>query len=92
MQRLIEKDWQASLDSEEAAKEEKKIQKIIDKHKNESEDERAKRKEKEEKEREDDRKFTHEVGDAYNFRHGQWHRIFSRSGCVGHRRGTAPRL
>jgi hypothetical protein len=67
VQRLIEKDGKP-LDSEEAAKEEKKIQKIIDKHKNESEDERAKRKEKEEKEREDDRKFTHEVADAYNFR------------------------
>jgi hypothetical protein len=67
VERLIEKDGKP-LDSEEAAKEEKKIQKVIDKHKNESEDELAKRKEKEEKEREEDRKFTHEVADAYNFR------------------------
>ena len=67
VQRLMDKDGKP-LDSEDAAKEEKKIQKIIDKRKNESAEERAKREEKEEKEREDGRRFTHEVADAYNFR------------------------
>ena len=56
------------LSPEEAKKEDDKIQKIIDKRKNESEDERRKRGEKQEKQREDDRKFVLEVADAFNFR------------------------
>jgi hypothetical protein len=67
VRRLIEKD-DKPLDSKEAAKEEEKVQKIIDKRKNESEDDRRKREEKEEKEREDDRKFVREVADAYDFK------------------------
>jgi ribosomal protein L17 len=67
VQRLIEKDDRA-LDTEDSAKEEKKVQKIIDKRKNESEDARRKRQQKEEKDREEARKFVHEVADAYNFR------------------------
>ncbi|HET6181589.1 MAG TPA: hypothetical protein VFE61_32020 [Candidatus Sulfotelmatobacter sp.] len=67
VQRLIEKQDKA-LDSKEAAKEEEKIQKIIDKRKNESEEDRRKREAKQEKEREDGRKFVHEVADAYNFK------------------------
>jgi hypothetical protein len=66
VQRLIEKD-DKPLEAKEAAKEEEKIQKIVDKRKNESEDARRKRKQKEEKEREDGRKFVLEVADAYNF-------------------------
>jgi hypothetical protein len=66
VQRLIEKDDKA-LDKKDAAKEEEKIQKIVDKRKNESEDERRKREQKEEKDREQDRKFVREVADAYNF-------------------------
>jgi len=66
-QRLIEKDDKA-LSSKDAAKEEEKIQKIIDKRKNESEDAHRKREQKEEKEREEGRKFVREVADAYNFR------------------------
>jgi len=66
VQRLIEKE-EKPLDAKEAAKEEEKIQKIIDKRKNESEDDRRKREEKQEKEREDGRKFVREVADAYNF-------------------------
>jgi hypothetical protein len=66
VQRLIEKDDKA-LDQKDAAKEEEKIQKIIDKRKNESEADRKKREEKEEKAREEDRKFVREVADAYNF-------------------------
>jgi hypothetical protein len=67
VERLIEKD-DKPLDAKEAAKEEEKIQKIMDKRKNESEADRKKREEKEEKEREDDRKFVREVADAYNFK------------------------
>jgi hypothetical protein len=67
VQRLIAKD-DKPLDSKDAAKEEEKIQKIIDKRKNESEQDRRKREEKEEKEREDGRKVVNEVADAYNFK------------------------
>jgi hypothetical protein len=67
VERLIAKD-DKPLNEKDAAKEEEKIQKIIDKRKNESEDERRKREEKEEKQREDDRKFTKEVADAYDFK------------------------
>lgn len=66
VQRLIEKD-DKPLDSEEAAKEEKKIQKIVDKRKDESDEARRKREQKEVKDREDGRKFVLEVADAYNF-------------------------
>jgi hypothetical protein len=67
VQRLIEKD-DKPLDAKDAAKEEEKIQKIIDKRKNESEEDRKKREEKEEKEVEDGRKFVREIADAYNFK------------------------
>jgi hypothetical protein len=67
VQRLIAKD-DKPLDAKEAAKEEEKIQKIIDKRKNESEDARRKREQKAEKEREDGRKFVREVADAYDFK------------------------
>ena len=56
VQRLIEKD-DKPLNSKEAAKEEEKIQKVIDKRKNESEEDRKKREEREQKDREEDRKF-----------------------------------
>ncbi len=67
VQRLIEKD-DTPLNAKEAAKEEEKIQKIIDKRKNESDEDRKKREEKEVKEREDGRRFVREVADAYNFK------------------------
>lgn len=67
LQRLIQKD-DKPLDAKEAAKEEEKIQKIIDKRKNESDEDRKKREEKEVKEREDGRKFVREVADAYDFK------------------------
>ena len=66
VQRLTAKD-DKPLDAKEAAKEEEKIQKIIDKRKNESDGERKKREEKEEKDREESRKFVHDVADAYTF-------------------------
>src|SRR5271166_1241516 len=66
VQRLIEKD-DKPLDAKDSDKEEEKIQKIIDKRKNEPEGDRKKREEKEEKDRAEDRKFVLEVADAYNF-------------------------
>ncbi|MFY9744434.1 MAG: hypothetical protein WA252_07360 [Candidatus Sulfotelmatobacter sp.] len=66
VQRLTQKDGEP-LSEKEAAKEDEKIQKIIDKRKNETEDERMKREEKEQKEREQDREFVRDVADAYNF-------------------------
>ena len=67
VQRLIEKN-DKPLNAKDAAKEEEKIQKIIDKRKNESEEARKKREEKEAKEREDERKYVHEIADAYDFK------------------------
>jgi hypothetical protein len=55
------------LPEKDATREEEKIQKIVDKRKNESEEDRRKRLEKEEKQRADDRRFVGEVADAYNF-------------------------
>ena len=66
VQRLTAKN-DKPLDSKDAAKEEEKIQKLIDKRKNESEDARRKREQKEEKDREEGRQFVREVADAYNF-------------------------
>jgi len=65
--RLTAKD-DKTLSAGEAKKEDDKIQKIIDKRKNESENDQRKRLEKEEKGREEDRKFVLEVADAFNFR------------------------
>jgi hypothetical protein len=56
------------LSADEAKKEEEKIQKIIDKRKNESDEDRRKRQEKDEKNREEARKFVLEIADAFNFR------------------------
>lgn len=67
VQRLIEKD-DKPLSPKEAAKEDEKIQKIIDKRKNETEKQREKRLKAEEKDREESRKWVHEISDAYNFR------------------------
>jgi len=67
VERLIEKN-DKPLSQRDAAKEEEKIQKIIDKRNNESEGERRKREEREEKDRENSRKFENEIADAYNFK------------------------
>ena len=67
VERLIQKD-DKPLSPKDAAKEEEKIQKIIDKRKHESEGEHRKRQEREEKDREDNRKFVTEIADAYNFK------------------------
>src|SRR5579872_945988 len=66
VRRLVAKD-DKPLGTKDAAKEEEKIQKIIDKEKNASEDERRKRQEKQDKEIEEGRQFEKEVANAYNF-------------------------
>jgi hypothetical protein len=67
VERLTAKD-DKPLSADEAKKEDDKIQKIIDKRKNESEEDRRKRREKDEKNREEARKFVAEIADAFNFR------------------------
>jgi hypothetical protein len=67
VERLIAKDDKPLSDTD-AKKEEEKIQKLIDKRKNESPEDRKKREEKDEKEREQSRQFVREVADAYNLR------------------------
>jgi hypothetical protein len=66
--RLVAKN-EKPLSEKEAAKEDAKIQKIIDKRRNESDSEREKRLKKEEKEHEEGREFVKEIADAYNFTH-----------------------
>jgi hypothetical protein len=66
VQRLIEKD-DKPLSEKDAAKEEEKIQKIIDKRKNESEEERKKREAEEAKDLAEGRDFLRDVADAFTF-------------------------
>ena len=66
VQKLIAKN-DKPLSAKDAQKEDEKIQKIIDKRKNESDSDREKRLKKEEKDREEERQFVREVSDAYNF-------------------------
>ena len=67
LRKLIARD-DKPLSDKDAAKEDEKMQKIIEKRKNESEGDRRKRIEKEEKDREEGRQFVKEIADAYNFR------------------------
>lgn len=55
------------LSEKDAKKEDEKIQKLIEKRKNESDGDRDKRQKKEEKDREQGRQFVSEVANAYNF-------------------------
>jgi hypothetical protein len=66
VERLIAKN-DKPLSDKDAKKEDEKIQKVIEKRKNESEHDREKREKKEEKDREQNRQFVREVADAYNF-------------------------
>jgi len=66
VQKVIEKN-DKPLSAKDAQKENEKIQKLIDKRKNESESDRRKRLEKQEKDREDELQFVREVADGYNF-------------------------
>jgi len=65
--RLIAKN-DKPLSERDTAKEEEKIQKVIEKRKNETDGERRKRLEQEEKDREESRKWVREISDAYDFR------------------------
>jgi hypothetical protein len=65
--RLIQKN-DKPLSEKDAAREEAKVQKVIDKRRNESKSDRRKREEKEEKDREEARKFVRDVADAYHFK------------------------
>jgi hypothetical protein len=66
VQRMIAKN-DKPLSEKDAAKEEEKVQKVVDKRKNESDSDREKRIKKEEKDREEGREFVKEIADAYNF-------------------------
>jgi hypothetical protein len=67
VQKLIAKN-DKPLSEKDARKEDEKVQKLIEKRKNESAEDRKKRLQKEEKGREESRKFVREVADAYNFK------------------------
>ena len=56
------------LSENDTRKEDEKVQKIIEKRKNESDNDRQKRLEKQNKEQEDGRQFVKEIADAYTFR------------------------
>ena len=66
VRKLVAKD-DKPLPPKEAAKEEEKIQKIIDERKNEDAGKRKKRLERAAKEAEESRQFVSEIADAYNF-------------------------
>jgi len=67
VERLIAKN-DKPLSDKEAAKEDEKIQRLIDKRKREGAEERRKRLEGEEKQRQEERDFVRDVSDAYRFR------------------------
>ena len=67
VRKLIAKD-DKPLSDNDARKEDEKVQKIIQKRKNESDGDRRKRLEKQEKDREEGRQFVKEIADAYTFR------------------------
>ena len=67
VQKLVAKN-DKPLSDKDARKEDEKIQKLIDKRKDESDSDREKRLKKEEKDREEERQFVREVADAYNFK------------------------
>jgi len=66
VERLVSKN-DKPLSEKEASKEDERIQKIMEKHKNETEEEREKRQKQEAKDREEEREFVKEVSDAYTF-------------------------
>jgi len=66
VQKLVAKN-DKPLSDKDAKKEDEKIQKLIDKRRNESDSDRQKRLAKEAKEREEGREFVREIADAYNF-------------------------
>lgn len=67
VRKLIARD-DKPLNESDARKEDEKVQKVIEKRKDESESDRRKRLEKQNKEQEEGRQFVKEIADAYNFR------------------------
>jgi hypothetical protein len=67
VRKLIARD-DKPLSENDTRKEDEKVQKIIERRKNESDNDRQKRLEKQNKEQEDGRQFVKEIADAYNFR------------------------
>jgi hypothetical protein len=67
VRKLIARD-DKPLSESDARKEDEKVQKIIEKRRNESDSDRRKRLEKLDKDREQGRQFVKEIADAYNFR------------------------
>jgi hypothetical protein len=67
VERLVAKNGKP-LSAKEAAEEDQRIQKIVNKRRDETPEQAAKRLKQEEKEQEDTRRFVREVADAYNFR------------------------
>ena len=66
VERLVSKN-DKPLSEKEASKEDERIQKIMEKRKNETGEEREKRQKQEAKDREEEREFVKEVSDAYIF-------------------------
>jgi hypothetical protein len=66
VERLVSKNGKP-LSEKEASKEDERIQKIMEKRKNETEEEREKRQKQQAKDREQEREFVKEVSDAYTF-------------------------
>lgn len=94
VRKLIAKD-DKPLPEKDAQKEEEKIQKIIDKRKNEDDGDRRKRVERAEKDAQESRLFVKEIADAYNFRFAGMERLDGRETYVidaDPRPGYEPRL
>ena len=66
VERLVAKD-DKPLPPKDAAEEEQKINKLIEKYKDETEDQRKRRLEKAEKNKEEDRAFVKDIADAFDF-------------------------
>ena len=81
VQKLVAKN-DKPLSEKDARKEDEKIQKLIDKRRNESDSDRQKRLAKEDKEREEGREFVREVADAFNFTFVGMERMGGRDNCV----------
>ncbi len=81
VRKLIAKD-DKPLPAKEAAKEEEKIQKIINERKNEDEGKRKKRLERVAKDADEGRKFVNEIADAYDFKLVQMEPVDGRDAYV----------
>jgi hypothetical protein len=81
VERLVSKN-DKPLSEREASKEDERIQKIMEKRKNETEEQREKRQKQEAKDREQEREFVKEASDAYTFQVAGLDRIEGRDTYV----------